>query len=244
MTRRRAGRHSQLLFLPRDEAQELDGSGGAVHNLFCQPFLFADFIAASAGVANEEGSSRWPLIGCVPPSLRPRRLAAVPVAHLRKLCRVECDGAPRRLFETCGITEPPPEHATQYCGVGGTLRPADQHCHLVGDPPIELEPGMFFAPEPEWLIGADMARMGLEVARPVCTAVAACVEVGGEGACRCLLARMVVVDALAVAALGGLVGAAGDEPPFARLEAAAGALRGAGLLDDGAAAALAAWRGD
>ena len=95
-----------------------------MHNLFCQPFLFADFIAASAGVANEEGSSRWPLIGCVPPSLRPRRLAAVQVAHLRKLYPVECGGALRRLFETCGITEPPPEHATQYCGVGGTLRPA------------------------------------------------------------------------------------------------------------------------
>ena len=83
MTPRRARRHSQLLFLPRGEVQELDGSGGAVHNLFCQPFLFADFIAASAGVANEEGSSRWPLIGCVPPS---HPIAAVATARRCASC--------------------------------------------------------------------------------------------------------------------------------------------------------------
>ena len=196
---------SALLVLPR-----LADADDGVHNLFCQPWLFEEFIASSAGAANEEGKSSWPLIG---------------------------------LVEAKGVTSAEAEPA--WVGQGGQLRPADQHCHLVGDPPIELEPGVFFTPEAEWLIGADMAKLTLAPGRPCCSALAACVEASPDGSSyRALLLRIVALDeplaAAATRAIADVSGAAADE----MLGRVAAALLEAGAMDEAEAEALANWRGD
>ena len=137
-----------------------------------------------------------------------------------------------------------------WIGHSGELRPADQHCHLVGDPPVELEPGMFFTPEAEWLIGADMAQLAFVAEQPFCTALVACVEVSADGRkCRCLLTRLLVLDKpLATAVTTAIVEAPGapeaDTTAAGKLAQVASALREAGVLDATEEANLAGWRGD
>jgi hypothetical protein len=185
-----------------------------VHNLFCQPWLFEQFIAASPGLANEEGKSAWPLLG---------------------------------LFDSNGIVSMDDE--STWVGHGGELRPADQHCHLVGDPPVELEPGMFFTPEPEWLIGADMGKLGLAADKPCCSALVACVQASADGGeFRCLLLRLLVLDTPhATAATSAILDMSVSEvgtTVASKLARVAQALREAGGLDAAEEASLARWRGD
>ena len=198
----------------------LPGADNGVHNLFFQPWLFDEYIATSAGLANEEGKSAWPLMG---------------------------------LFDATGIVSVDEADSATWLGHGGELRPADQHCHLVGDPPIELEPDVFFTPEPEWLIGADMGKFALAEDQLCCSALVACVQVSADGReCRCLLLRLLVLDrALATAATSAILGKGTPESPeqvdttaAGKLARVASALRKAGALDAAQEASLAGWRGD
>lgn len=197
----------------------LPSAEDGVHNLFCHPWLFEEYIATSAELPNEEGKSVWPLMG---------------------------------LFDAEGIVSADDADSATWLGHAGELRPADQHCHLVGDPPIELEPGMFFTPEPEWLIGADMGKLALAEDQPCCSALVACVQVSPDGReCRCLLLRLVVLDTgLATAATSAIMAKDTLESPevgtttAGKLARLASALREAGALDAAQESNLAGWRGD
>jgi hypothetical protein len=110
---------------------------------------------------------------------------------------------------------------------------------------------MFFTPEPEWLIGADMGKLTLAADKPCCSALVACVQVSADGGeYRCLLLRLLVLDTPhAAAASSAILDTGASEvgtttTTTETLARVALALRESGALDAAEEASLAGWRGD
>lgn len=108
------------------------GADEGVHNLFCQPWLFDDFIASSAGVANEEGRSAWPLIGVFDAGGHDdddaSGVAAPPARDAPDGAGIGWAG-----YSSGPVRSSSSEAEADDAAVAVELRPADQHCHLVGE---------------------------------------------------------------------------------------------------------------